>query len=1021
MYKRVFVSSTFTDLREFRRTVREAIRQLGMIDIAMENFGACDERPKDACTKLINEQTDIFIGIYAHRYGHIPKGDEFSITEIEYNAATIKGIQRLIYLIGEKTPRPPEDFEKGIGEKKLRKFKDKLKANHICGFFSSEYELAAKVAADLGRYLSSREAEQMSANTATQVKLINVPPLPPHAVPRPLELESLIEMVLVDEQKRVGIVTPTRVGIHCMGGMGKTVLAIMIANNEQIRKSFADGIYWLTLGQRPDILKFQRDLAHWLGGIENFSSTTRGKELLQGRLRDVRCLIILDDVWEEEHLNALDVIGSRGCMLVTTRVASTLTKTGAKEFLLEKMDKESALQLLSNWANVDKTALPQYAQEIIMECGYLPLALVICGAKVRDKMPWKTILSKLKQAVARSKTDPHFEIFAALDISFEVLQPDEQERYLQLAVFPKDSVVPEQAILTLWHVNSEDEKFDAQVLLGQFHRKALLTLCDSNEIREIYFHDLQQDYLLGRCTDLPSIHNRLLENYSNKCANRNEWHTGPNDGYFFQHLCYHLAEAGRNEELENLMLDPHWVRARLKASNIAGLISDYKMLKDNKSKHVDAAELYDKYAQLWVKDQVRVLIEELAVWMWIKGKDSVNHKSLSDYRILMEQVQSYFTGYTTNDMEQLFHDVCNCPFFDCDSEGKCCFIDESFFAFFVARKVFRSLSSLQNVDLELSKEILPDESSYFIAQFASKYFDKNINVLETLCLYALDKTRFLSWNAINVLVYVKEFQPATVVSYLLKLLSKEEKPGSGIAWLLGELGVRRDDVVTLLWKLLDGTLYPSAWWESAFALEKLGATADPIGALICKLPFRWTFGRGIRYLEKSVSAQKSIDQRAVVAVVKKFRKGGSSKIKARKAIREVLNDMENLSSDIGGRRSYYIVWLLGELRMESALPNLVSTAGHPQSSVRNMVAEAIGKIGDTKRKDKSIHIDEDVIAVLKKLLRDPYYRTRYHAAEAIGRINAKSLLSDLEKAFECERLRDVKSKMAETIELLRNS
>jgi len=45
MQHRIFLSSTFTVLVHYRRTVQSAIRQLGAIDVSMEHFGARDERP----------------------------------------------------------------------------------------------------------------------------------------------------------------------------------------------------------------------------------------------------------------------------------------------------------------------------------------------------------------------------------------------------------------------------------------------------------------------------------------------------------------------------------------------------------------------------------------------------------------------------------------------------------------------------------------------------------------------------------------------------------------------------------------------------------------------------------------------------------------------------------------------------------------------------------------------------------------------------------------------------------------
>ena len=45
MSKKVFISSTFLDLQEYRLAVQYGIRQLGLEDIAMEHLGARDERP----------------------------------------------------------------------------------------------------------------------------------------------------------------------------------------------------------------------------------------------------------------------------------------------------------------------------------------------------------------------------------------------------------------------------------------------------------------------------------------------------------------------------------------------------------------------------------------------------------------------------------------------------------------------------------------------------------------------------------------------------------------------------------------------------------------------------------------------------------------------------------------------------------------------------------------------------------------------------------------------------------------
>ena len=150
----VFVSSTYTDLVEYRKAVCDRIRQIGAIDVAMEHLGARDERPKDECLQLVRTGCDIFIGIYAHRYGSIPKGEERSITELEYRAATDAGIKRLIYMIDDNTPWVRRLVDQGTASALLESFKEHLKTNHVIRYFTNKDDLAASVAADLGRELA---------------------------------------------------------------------------------------------------------------------------------------------------------------------------------------------------------------------------------------------------------------------------------------------------------------------------------------------------------------------------------------------------------------------------------------------------------------------------------------------------------------------------------------------------------------------------------------------------------------------------------------------------------------------------------------------------------------------------------------------------------------------------------------------------------------------------------------------------------------------------------------------------
>ena len=158
MNRRVFVSSTFADLKAYRNAVESAIRRLGGIDVAMEHFGAQDSYPKDECVRLLKEETDVYVGIFAYRYGFVPAGEQQSLTEIEYRTASEVHLPRLIYLVDESAPWLPSDIEKGAGAEGLSVLKAYLLHTHICARFSTPDNLAAGVASDLGRLFSSADA-----------------------------------------------------------------------------------------------------------------------------------------------------------------------------------------------------------------------------------------------------------------------------------------------------------------------------------------------------------------------------------------------------------------------------------------------------------------------------------------------------------------------------------------------------------------------------------------------------------------------------------------------------------------------------------------------------------------------------------------------------------------------------------------------------------------------------------------------------------------------------------------------
>lgn len=139
----IFISSTYKDLKDYREKVGSAIRRMGHNDIAMEYYVAENKRPVDKCLEDV-AACDIYIGIFAWRYGYIPPKHKMSITELEYRKAIECNKQCFIFLLNEDASWPMNlvEIENITRIKALRK---ELSDEHLPAFFSTIEELGEVV------------------------------------------------------------------------------------------------------------------------------------------------------------------------------------------------------------------------------------------------------------------------------------------------------------------------------------------------------------------------------------------------------------------------------------------------------------------------------------------------------------------------------------------------------------------------------------------------------------------------------------------------------------------------------------------------------------------------------------------------------------------------------------------------------------------------------------------------------------------------------------------------------------
>lgn len=150
--KSVYVSSTFEDLKPYREAVYRGLSKMRYDVIAMEDYVARDGRMVDAVIEDVTS-CDIYVGIFAWRYGYVPPQDNpdgLSITEIEYRESGKLKKPRLIFLLGPDAPWSPKLMDSTTGDNengtRIRRLRTELE-EQMHSLFSSPEDLTENVQA----------------------------------------------------------------------------------------------------------------------------------------------------------------------------------------------------------------------------------------------------------------------------------------------------------------------------------------------------------------------------------------------------------------------------------------------------------------------------------------------------------------------------------------------------------------------------------------------------------------------------------------------------------------------------------------------------------------------------------------------------------------------------------------------------------------------------------------------------------------------------------------------------------
>ncbi|PQP95258.1 putative disease resistance protein [Prunus yedoensis var. nudiflora] len=288
-----------------------------------------------------------------------------------------------------------------------------------------------------------------------------------------LGLESNIEelvMHLVKDENRHQVVS-----VWGMGGLGKTTLARKVYHHKKVRQHF-HSFAWVCISQRFQVRNVWEGIL-----IELISATKEQKQEIKDMtddeiakklflvLQEMRCLVILDDIWRINTWNLLEIafpnVETESTILLTTRnqAVASLANRNAYLHQLQPLNENESWELLQ------KKAIPARAEinlgmytkkrdlgtKMLQHCKGLPLAIIVLAGVLARKnsiREWERVSDNVHEYISRGiRHEEEYEgVSRVLALSYDDLPYYLKPCFLYLGHYPEDLEFLVSELTKLW-------------------------------------------------------------------------------------------------------------------------------------------------------------------------------------------------------------------------------------------------------------------------------------------------------------------------------------------------------------------------------------------------------------------------------------------------------------------------------------------------------------------------------------------------------------------------------------------
>ncbi|XP_026384218.1 putative disease resistance RPP13-like protein 1 [Papaver somniferum] len=248
-----------------------------------------------------------------------------------------------------------------------------------------------------------------------------------------------------------------------MAGLGKTTLAELVSRDESVKKHFDLNI-WISVSDEFDLSNILINILESIDSTkyDNGSNPDVRVRHLQGKLKEKKYLLVLDDLWFEEYekweklINCLPNGADGSKILVTTRKnhVADIVKGNIPSHHLEPLSVDQCWSIIEQRAfspgGAQRTAgMVRIGREIAKKCCGLPLAAEILGnmmhMKKRDD-EWNLIWDM----EIMENEDFYNKIGPIIKLSYNHLSSNLKQCFSYCSLFPRGWEIDREALIQLW-------------------------------------------------------------------------------------------------------------------------------------------------------------------------------------------------------------------------------------------------------------------------------------------------------------------------------------------------------------------------------------------------------------------------------------------------------------------------------------------------------------------------------------------------------------------------------------------